>query len=320
MLRTCRYLATLLTALALSLGPSSVHARGGGSAAAARAFANGQSAQMQEDHGLAAEQFELADSILPSAAALRSAARARLQAGDLPKAASHAEALLRRYPSDPSATGLASDILARTQPKLLRVTASCTPECTISSDSRAVVLTPAKSHVFYLRPGDHAITADFFDGGSADRLTQGAAGESVEVDLEAPESAAQGAEQALPVPSAEQGGPNTNVDLRNRSRRKAHPAIALTTAGLTLGLGGVLLWSALDTRDAHSKFETSPTQARLDVGQRKQLRTNVLIGLTASMGIATAVVAAIATDWGRLRKSSSTAKLRFAPTGIQGRF
>jgi hypothetical protein len=62
-------------------------------------------------------------------------------------------------------------------------------------------------------------------------------------------------------------------------------------------LAGVTVWSGIDTNKARTNFNAHPTQAGLDAGQGKQTRTNVLLGATAVVGVATAVVGLFATDW-----------------------
>jgi hypothetical protein len=57
------------------------------------------------------------------------------------------------------------------------------------------------------------------------------------------------------------------------------------------------VWSGLDTTAGVPAYEANPTQAALEAGQQKELRTNVLVGVTALVGVTTAVLA-IFTDWG----------------------
>ena len=72
---------------------------------------------------------------------------------------------------------------------------------------------------------------------------------------------------------------------------------------LTAGAGATLAWSGVDTLNARDEYEetamTDVTLARqmLDEGQSKELRTNVLIGVTSGLAALT-LVFAILTDWG----------------------
>src|SRR5215471_1222148 len=90
--------------------------------AAARAFSDGQSAQLEGDYDRAAQLFELAYANAPSKEALRSAVRARQQAGQLARAATLAEILLARHGDDSTSAKLASDVIAEARPKFGRIT------------------------------------------------------------------------------------------------------------------------------------------------------------------------------------------------------
>jgi hypothetical protein len=60
---------------------------------------------------------------------------------------------------------------------------------------------------------------------------------------------------------------------------------------LTAAAGGFLIWSGLDTNAKRKAFDHAPTQANKDDGDSRQLRTNIAIGVTAGLGVATAVTA-----------------------------
>ena len=79
--------------------------------AAAKAFSQAQEAVLAGDNARAADLYELADDLAPSAPALRNAARARLAAGHDAMAATLAAELLRRYPSDKESRDVAEAIL-----------------------------------------------------------------------------------------------------------------------------------------------------------------------------------------------------------------
>jgi hypothetical protein len=65
---------------------------------------------------------------------------------------------------------------------------------------------------------------------------------------------------------------------------------------LTAGAGATLIWSGVDTLDGVGPYEADPTPERLADGQSRELRTNVLIGVTGALAITT-LVFAIVTDW-----------------------
>jgi hypothetical protein len=77
-------------------------------------------------------------------------------------------------------------------------------------------------------------------------------------------------------------------------------------AGLTAVSAGVLVWSGVDTLTARDAYVANPTEAGYNDGVGRETRTNVLIGVTAALGVATAVSAALFTEWsGRPRASVS---------------
>ncbi|MEM1029182.1 MAG: hypothetical protein AAGN82_02480 [Myxococcota bacterium] len=67
-------------------------------------------------------------------------------------------------------------------------------------------------------------------------------------------------------------------------------------AAVTAILGGVTLWSGLDTLSARDDYEAAPTQAGFEDGQSRERRTNGLIGATVGAAVITGLVA-VFTDW-----------------------
>src|SRR6478609_10681639 len=120
---------------------------------AARAFSEAQKASLAGDNARAAELYELADSLSPSVQALRSAIRARQLAGQLASAATHAEALISRYPDDAKSVEAAKKLLDEVSPQLAKVTVQCTEICSLTVDGAAISLPPAAKLTIYVRPG-----------------------------------------------------------------------------------------------------------------------------------------------------------------------
>ncbi|MEZ4228289.1 MAG: hypothetical protein R3B89_03930 [Polyangiaceae bacterium] len=90
-----------------------------------------------------------------------------------------------------------------------------------------------------------------------------------------------------------------------REREGLSPTWAYLGAGLTVVLGGLTLWSGLDTQNSVQEFDQreaslpeSEAQTLLDEGHAKETRTNVLIGATSVVGVTTLVFAAFFVDWG----------------------
>jgi hypothetical protein len=83
--------------------------------------------------------------------------------------------------------------------------------------------------------------------------------------------------------------------------------VFITSLILTAGAGGVLVWSGLDTNagvpaytSAAARGDLAEAQQLLTDGQGRELRTNILIGVTAGLGAVTVATAA-ATGWGGSR-------------------
>lgn len=286
-LRIAPVALTLACAAALLSSPARADV-----SAAARAFSEGQAAQMEGKFDRAADSFELAYSIKPSKEALRSAARMRLQAGHVARAANQAVLLLSQYPDDPPSVALAKDILAKTEPELCQLVVTCAaPGCSISADGRALSMSAAEAHTLYLSPGE--IPLEFsFEGAQVTRDISARAGVKIELRVDAPprpvkqtpthREPATARATARTTPRASGGWPRT---------------VVYAGAGVTAALGGVTLWSALDTQSAHDDYVKAPTHSAFEDGEQKQLRTNILLGATAATALATAAIALFHTDW-----------------------
>lgn len=97
-------------------------------------------------------------------------------------------------------------------------------------------------------------------------------------------------------------------------------------AGVTAVVGGVTVWSALDTQRAFNDYERDlpglnqrQADARVAAGHDKELRTNLLLGATALAAAGTAALGLFVVDWGRGRERGG---LYLGPTGLGavGRF
>jgi hypothetical protein len=89
------------------------------------------------------------------------------------------------------------------------------------------------------------------------------------------------------------------------------PAIFLTSLALAVGAGGVLTWSGIDTLNGVPAYQMAAQQGDrtraemlLADGQGRELRTNILIGVTSGLG-AVAVGTLIFTRWGSPRSEQA---------------
>lgn len=292
-------LAALLASM--SLAAATAHAD---VSAAARAFSEGQAAQLDGKFERAADAFELAYSIQPTKEALRSAARMRMQAGHQARAANHAALLLAEYSDDPASVTLAEAILREAEPSLCRLAVACeAPGCSLSTGGRALSMSAAEEHVVYVSPGELELVISF-GAQQVTRQLQAQAGARVELRVDAPPPAPSPTERA-----AEDRAPAPRQVESSRSRGWPR-LVVYAGAGLTAALGGVTLWSGLDTQSAHDDYVKAPTSEGWDDGRQKQLRTNILLGATAAAALATAAIAVFHTDWG-----GEGSRLTVAPSG-----
>ncbi len=278
---------------------------------AADEFDAGRRDYKQGNFETAAEHFENADRDAPSAEALRLAIRSRKQAGHGARAATLAQAALRRYADNATATELARNVLAELSPKLTRMSVECNPACGLVVDDHLVFGDSAQEQIVYLDPGRHSIAAAW----------PGEQGQPVQVQAEA------GAERKLSLhpgpasPTAGAGPPvQTATPLAGPSaqppeseRRGLSPVFFYTSAGLTLAVGGITLWSGLDTRSNPGRdrverecVNQGDSCSVYQDARSSQRRTNILIGTTIGLAAVTGVLA-FTTDWGGLATSSSTA-------------
>lgn len=259
-------------------------------AAAAKAYARAQQAMLSGDYSGAADLFELADSLAPSAAALRSAVRARYTAGHQAVAATHAAELLRRYPDELESRRFAEQILEELGPTLGGVSLSCSSPCTVEVDQQAVGTALRREHVFFVAPGEQEITATFDGDERASRTVTAVAGERISVQLEEPPDA------VLPASVSATSGDDAESDGISK-----YWMIGTGTVAVGLGVTATVFgMSTLDARDdIRAKVALGDREAAeraYEDAENTQLLTNLFIGGAAVAG-ATTIVLALVTDW-----------------------
>lgn len=254
---------------------------------ASEAYDRGTAAYLAEDFSTAARWFETAHRLAPAAAALVQATRAHARAGNAQRAATLALRLRSLYPDNDVASRTAAQAL-RGASGLLRVDVSCDAECTIEVGGAIVGHTS-----FFLAPGEHEVVAEFETGRVRDTAS-GRAGDTVALSFEAPPAP----EPTDDDPALVTPDPEPQPDDGGGGGLGGVPvAVTITSLVLTAGLGGVLVWSGVDTLDGVDAYEANPTVEGLNDGRSREERTNWLIAGTAVLGAAT-VILMIFTDWG----------------------
>jgi hypothetical protein len=260
---------------------------------AAKAFSQAQEAMLGGDPARAADLYELADELAPSAPALRNATRARVAAGHTAMAATNAATLLRRYPSDKESRDIAEAVLSQLAPQLAQLEVTCTAACTLLLDGKVVASVARSQHSLFAQPGARTVTAVFGDNRQVSRQITAAAQHTATVSLAAPPSPARTA------------GP---IAVGNRAPRSAgrNGLSRWWVAGgavTTLGVGAATAMSGMatlstrnDIRTAVAADDDAGARRLYDTGRDQQRRTNVLLGVTAAAGLGT-VVLAIFTRW-----------------------
>jgi hypothetical protein len=261
--------------------------------AAAKAFSEGQAAQLAGDFDRAAQNYELAYSIVPSKEALRSAVRARMLGQQLPRAATLAELLLANYADDAASAKLANEVITQAKSKLARVQLACSAPCTAAIDGKGATVAASTAPAFYVPQGVHDLDIVFEGDVSVKRKIDGEPGVAVELKVEKPAPKVVPPPPPPPVEEHREPPPPPPV-----SHHGGLPKwVAIGGGAVTVAFAGITIWSGFDTWKAHDAYAKNPTDAAFNEGVKKQDRTNGLLLATAGLGIATGVVAVFFTKW-----------------------
>ncbi len=117
------------------------------------------------------------------------------------------------------------------------------------------------------------------------------------------------------------GGAEGDGGASSGSDKPLNPLWFYVSAGATVVLGGVTVWSALDTQSAFDEYESdlpmltqAQADSRVEDGHAKETRTNILLGATAVAGVATAAIGVFFVDWSG-RGGKPAQGLYLSPTG-----
>jgi hypothetical protein len=259
--------------------------------AAGQAYDRATAAYLSRNYGQAATLFETAYRLAPSSAALLQAVRSHERAGNQVRAATLALRLQAFYGSEDAARRQAEQTIGATSGQLLRIDVTCRGACTLELDG---VIQEHTS--FFATPASaHTVRASF-ETGPVEREVSGAAGTTSSLTFDAP--AAQVAEVATEQGTTSSTETSTSGTTTPVDTGGGGLSPAFFVAGLvgTAVVGGVLVWSGVDTLGGVSAYEAMPTVEGLRDGQSRELRTNVLIGVTGALALTT-LVFAILTDW-----------------------
>jgi len=274
--------------------------------AAGQSYDRATAAYLARDYPRAATLFETAYRLAPASAPLLQAVRAHERAGNALRAATLALRLQAFYGGDEAARRQAETTLAATSSQFVRIDVTCASACTMELDGQL-----QEHSSFFASPGaPHTVRASF-ETGSVERAVTGTAGSTEAVAFEAPPPAivvatGDGAGTQGGVGGGEGAGEASTTTSGGGGLSPIGFGIALA---LTAGAGGTLIWSGVDTLDGVSAYNAAPTVEGLRDGQSRELRTNILIGVTGALAITT-VVLAVLTDWDGEGSSESAAPVQ----------
>lgn len=326
--------ALALAAAAASFVPSVAHAAPDAAKVrtAAEEFDEAVRLYKQKEFAEAASHFEAADSAVASPKALRLAIKSRLEAGQSARAATLAAYAIDNYPSDQETVQTAKETIEKLKPSLQEVKVSCASLCILSvgasgaTGPRSVHGKPNTRWSVYVEPGKTTLSASFIgDLPGGEKAVEAVGGKSVEVRFEPssaaapPVAAPPGQEPAEPKSAP----PATEPPPAETDSGGISPFFFLGGAILTAAAGGVTIWSGIDATNNPGKDAVTAgcvgqgTECSLyQDGLAAEMRTNVLIGVTAGLG-ATTLVLAILTDWdGDPEPSASTGLLQLGGVGV----
>jgi hypothetical protein len=266
----------LLTAGVRAAEPDASAGDARGRARAREAYDRGASAHQRGDHATAARELALADSILPNPVTLQAALEEALDADDAVLAVELCDRAARG-PVEPTLAALTQRARARFARRVGRVRVDCGGvACAVTLDGGAV----EAGRGIVVRVGHHTLAVD--RGGAIAQRT-------VDVEPEATASVVLGGPTAIEEAPKPQVAPPP--------ARGPSPGWFIAALGATAVAGGVTFGFAVDTANRHAGFVAAGcagpvhgdcTGLAAD-GTAAQLRTDVLAGVTAALGVASVV-------------------------------
>lgn len=267
----------------------------------------------------ASEHFEMADSRAPSAVTLELALRSRDKASQLDRAAMLAALALRRHPKETALVKLAESVLKRGRAELHSLTVKCSPACDLVLGTKLVHGVAATERTVFLAPGTTQVNASWSGGRTRSSSLEATKGGSGELSFEAPpepkpEDATPAQAKPRPASAVAPGpAPAPAGDAGAEAKGGLPPLVFFVGAGLTAVAGGLTIWSGIDTQNNPGKDKVREQCAGQGTscpayqdGLDRQNRTNLLLGVTAGVGVVSGVIGAFFTDWsGKADKKSA---------------
>lgn len=272
----------------------------------------------------AAEQWEKAFETSKDPAHLFRAAKDRQKGADYAGAANdYARFLAALKPTDKEhkkEKASATKELANLQKTLGRLALRATGSSQIKVDGYAI--DQARAEEWYVTVGPHVVEAKFETGVGKENATA-VKGQLVPVVIAAP---IEGENGAAPPAKPDEKPPEdkpASADTKplqvstSRGKFSLPPFWFYVIGGVTVVVGGLTVFSAVDVGSKKDDFDKAKTQENLDAGKSAQTRTNILLVSSGVLVALTAVTAVVLVDWKR-----TDTKLGLGPGGmtVQGTF
>lgn len=285
----------------------------------------GYRAYMAKQFDEAATHFENAYFAAPNPAELRSAIRARRDAGELARAASLAAIAQRKYPDDAALAKTVDETMTAAKPKVYEVRITSPEVCNVAVDEKVVAAEKVRDFRFFVDPGKHDLLVGWSDDRTKHVAIDATAGGSQTLSMTPP-----------PIPPKHVARPGAEEEPP-ASSKPFGPVVFFMGAGLTAIGTGLSIWSGIDTEnhpgtaavkaDCVGQGTSCPEYQQ---GLSNQLRTNILIAATGGVAAVTAVVGIFFTQWShsapRAEGSQAAAGLHVEPVlgvgaaGLRGSF
>ena len=274
--------------------------------AAREAYNRGAAAFTAKRYAEAANELARADALAPNPVALASALKAAELADDPVLAMTLADRAEQRPGVGEAALGAARRVREKLGARVGKLSVRCAvlSGCSVTVDADPFPVdqqrwVKAGAHALEIRAEAtvtrHTVT---IEGGKSLDFHEPSAG---------PPPTLPPAATPIEAPRAPTKAPATEPI----APRGISPAWFWIGAGLTAASGGVLIWSGVDTLGQHDDFQNRRTLDPAS-GQAAQTRTNVLVGVTSALGVATAALGIFAVRW----SSRERAALSLGPGGI----
>jgi hypothetical protein len=288
---------------------------------AAREHDLGYRAYTEKQFEEAATHFENAFFAAPNPAELRSAIRARRDAGQLARAATLAAIGERRFPGDAATGKLAEDTIAVARPRVQELHLASDTEYGVAIDEKIVASGRVKEARVFVDPGSHELVVSWPDDRSTRISVDAQPGGTRTIQLEPP------APEPPPAPPAPPAPPPAPVPISTAAppplpppapvepppSKPLPPAVFITGAGLTAVGAGLSVWSfvyAINNPGRQNVIDQCAGQGTscgaYQTGLTNQTHAYEILSVTAVLGVATGIIGTFFTQWSSRPTSIAT--------------